>query len=163
MADPLYWATWAVVVICLTIGILVAMQGRRLSGLWYVGNLLSALLYLCTSIVTLLGPAPFADDLTLAGLQFGTALAILLVSSYRLHMVGVAILVAGSGGLAVFRIAFALMNPLAEFSSGVLIMDIVSLGFLMALWACLDADLRRVAIAMHRDTAGARNAAGIEC
>ena len=163
MVDPLYWANLAVVVICLSIGVLVAMRGRRLSGLWYVGNVLSALLYLCTSVVTLLSPAPFADELTLAGLQFGTALAILLVSSYRLHMVGVVILAAGSGGLAIFRIAFALMNPLAEFSSGVLIMDIASLGFLVALWACLDADLRRVAIAVHRDNAGARNAAEIEC
>lgn len=150
MITPWYWVNWTVVLASLVAGVLVSLTGRRLSLFWAVVNMLAVALFLCSCLATLLSSIRLEQDVVLAGLQFGIALAILLVSSYRLHLLGVLIFVAGSGGMTVFRVAATMAQPLTAYDLGILMLDAVSLVFLAVLWPQVHAELRHLGAAAHR-------------
>lgn len=160
MIPPWYWSSWAVVLASLAAGFLVALLGRRLLPLWHIVNIVAIALYLCACLATLLSSTRFEQDIALAGLQLGIAAAILLAASYRLHLVGVLICVAGSGGMAAFRILAAMAHPLSAYDLEVLMVDVASVCSLAALWPCLHPELRRAGMAMHRGDLRARQAGG---
>lgn len=147
---PWYWANWAVVLTSLVAGVMVTVLGRRLSPFWYIVNIAAIALYLCACLSTLLSSIHLEEDIGLAGLQLGIALAILVVSSYRLHLLGVVIFVAGSGGMAVFRIAATFAHPLSGYDLGILMLDGVSAAFLIMLWPYIHAELRQMGMRAHR-------------
>lgn len=150
MIAPWYWANWAVVLSSLMAGVLVTVLGRRLSPFWYIVNVLAIALYLCSCLATVLSSIHLEEDIMLAGLQLGIAVAILVVTSYRLHLLGVVIFVAGSGGMALFRIVATMAHPLSAYDLGVLMLDVVSVGFLIALWPYVHAELRHMGALAHR-------------
>lgn len=147
---PWYWANWAVVLASLVAGVMVSVLGRRLSPFWHVINMVAIALYLCSCLATLLSTIHLEQDVMLAGLQLGIALVILVVSSYRLHLLGVVIFVAGSGGMAVFRIMATIAHPLSAYDLGILMLDAVSIGFLVVLWPYVHAELRHLGVMAHR-------------
>lgn len=157
MIAPWYWVNWAVVLASLVAGVLVSLLGGRLSPFWAVVNILAVALFLCSCLATLLSSIRLEQDVMLAGLQFGIALAILLVSSYRLHLLGVLIFVAGSGGMTVFRVAVTVSQPLTAYDLGILMLDAISIVFLVILWPQVHAELRHLGATAHRH---GRRAAG---
>lgn len=150
LIEPWYWANWAVVLSSLMAGVLVTVLGRRLSPFWYIVNVLAIALYLCSCLATVLSSVHLEQDIMLAGLQLGIAVAILVVSSYRLHLLGVVIFVAGSAGMALFRIVATMAHPLSAYDLGVLMLDAVSVGFLIVLWPYVHVELRRLGTVAHR-------------
>jgi hypothetical protein len=150
MIAPWYWVNWVVVLTSLVAGVLVSLLGGRLSPFWAVVNMLAVALFLCACLATLLSSIRLEQDVMLAGLQFGIALAILLVSSYRLHLLGVLIFVTGSGGMTVFRVAATVSQPLTAYDLGILMLDAVSIAFLVVLWPQVHAELRHLGAVAHR-------------
>jgi hypothetical protein len=150
MIEPWYWANWAVVLSSLMAGVLVSVLGRRLSPFWSIVNVMAIALYLCSCLATVLSSIHLEQDIMLAGLQLGIAVAILVVSSYRLHLLGVVIFVAGSGGMAIVRIIATMAHPLSAYDLGILMLDAVSVGFLITLWPYVHAELRHMGAMAHR-------------
>jgi hypothetical protein len=150
MIAPWYWANWAVVLSSLMAGVLVTVLGRRLSPFWYIVNVMAIAVYLCSCLATVLSSIDLEQDIMLAGLQLGIAVAILVVSSYRLHLLGVVIFVAGSAGMALFRIVATMAHPLTAYDLGILMLDAVSICFLIMLWPYVHVELRHMGMAAHR-------------
>ncbi|MCW0232768.1 MAG: hypothetical protein OJJ21_04145 [Ferrovibrio sp.] len=162
MIAPWYWANWAVVLSSLVAGVLVTVLGRRLSPFWHIVNVVAIALYLCSCLATVLSSVHLEQDVMLAGLQLGIALVILVASSYRLHLFGVMIFVAGSAGMAAFRIAATMAHPLTAYDLGVLMLDVISVGFLIILWPYVHAELRHLGAMAHRYSLLQDRAAGKE-
>jgi hypothetical protein len=150
MLAPWYWANWAVVLSSLMAGVLVTVLGRRLSPLWYAINIVAIALYLCSCLATVLSSLHLEQDFMLAGLQLGIAGAILLVSTYRLHLLGVLIFVAGNTGMTVFRVLATWSQPMSAYDLGIIMLDAVSIGFLITLWPYVHAELRHLGAVAHR-------------
>lgn len=150
MMGPWYWANWGVVLTSLMAGVLVSVLGRRLSPFWLGINVVAIVLYLGSCIATLLSSLHLEQDVVPAGLQLAMALAILVVSSYRLHLVGVVIFVSGSTGMAVFRVVTTISHPLSAQDLAILMLDVVTIGFLVVLWPFVHAELRHIGLVAHR-------------
>lgn len=150
MLGPWYWANWIVVLACLMAGVMVSVLGRRLPPFWQIVNVLAIALYLGSSLGTVMSSIQLEQDIVPAGLQLGFALAMLVLNSYRLHLLGVVVFVAGSAGMAVFRIAVAVAQPMTAQDMGILMLDAVSVAFLAVLWPHVHAELRYVGLASQR-------------
>lgn len=150
MMGPWHWTSWAVVLTSLMAGVLVTVLGRRLSPFWLSINVVAIGLYMGGCIATLLTSIRLDQDVVPAGLQLAMAMAILVLSSYRLHLVGVVIFVAGSTGMAVFRAMAAVTRPLTAQDLAILMLDAITICFLVVLWPYVHAELRHIGRVAHR-------------
>lgn len=150
MMGPWHWASWGVVLTSLMAGVVVSVLGRRLSVFWLGINIVAIALYLGASIATLLTSIRLELDVVPAGLQLAMAAVILLLSSYRLHLVGVLIFVAGTSGMALLRAIVAVSHPLGAQDVAILMLDVITVCFLVVLWPYVHAELRHIGGVAYR-------------
>jgi hypothetical protein len=150
MMGPWHWITWGVVLSSLMAGVVVSAFGRRPSGFWPGLSFIAIVLYLGASTATLLSSIRLEQDVVPAGLQLALAAVVLLLSSYRLHLVGVLILVAGSSSMALLRAVAVLTHPFTAQDMAILMLDVVTIGFLAILWPSVHAELRFIGRVAHR-------------
>jgi len=147
---PWHWISWGVVLTSLMAGVLATVLGRRLSVFWLGINIVAVVLYLGACIATLLSSIRLEHDVVAAGLQLAMALVILLLATYRLHLVGVLIFVAGSSGMALFQALVQVSEPMTPQDMAILLLDVVTVGFLVVLWPYVHAELRHIGRVAHR-------------
>lgn len=150
MMGPWHWASWSVVLTGLMAGVVVTVLGRRLSSFWLGTNIVAIALYLGACIATLRSSIRLEQDVVPAGLQLAIAAVILLLSTYRLHLVGVLIFVAGSTGMALLRAVAAVSHPLGAQDIAILMLDVVTIAFLIVLWPYVHAELRHIGGVAYR-------------
>lgn len=145
-----HWTNWGVVLSGLMAGVLVTVLRRQLPLFWVGINIAAIILYLGASLETLLGALRLEQDVMVAGSQLGIAAAILVVSTYRLHLVGVLVFVAGTTGMATFRIAAGVDYLLSPQDLAILMLNLVTAVFLIVLAPHVHAELRSIGMAVQR-------------
>jgi hypothetical protein len=150
MMGPWHWVAWGVVLTSLMAGVLVTVLGRRLTGFWCFTNLTAVALYLGACTATLLSSIRLEQDVVAAGLQLAMALVILLLTTYRLHLVGVLVFVAGGSSMALFQALAVAGDEMTAQDMAILMLDVVTIGFLLVLWPYVHAELRHIGRVAHR-------------